>query len=178
MSSQLEPEGRATSSRDRCLAEDVRGGVGQRALARALVAEYVGTIILVFLGMGAVNAAVVTGAQQGLWQVAVLWAVGVSLGIYTAASLSGAPLNPAIRVAAAVYEELSWWRVLPYSVAQTAGAASASVVLYGLFSEAIVEFERRHGLLRGGPGSELSAMMFGEYFPNPAIFGTAEEAWP
>jgi glycerol uptake facilitator protein len=46
-----------------------------------------------------------------------------------------------------------------------------------MFAEAIVEFERRRGLLRGGPGSELSAMMFGEYFPNPAIFGTAEDAW-
>jgi glycerol uptake facilitator protein len=31
--------------------------------------------------------------------------------------------------------------------------------------------------LRGGPASELSAMMFGEYFPNPAIFGSAEDAW-
>lgn len=150
---------------------------GPPPLGPALAAEYVGTFILVFFGVGAVNAAVATGAQQGLWQVAVVWAIGVSLGIYAAASLSGAHLNPAITVAAAVYESFSWWRVAPYAVAQTAGAASASLVLYALFSEAIVEFERKHGLLRGGPGSELSAMMFGEYFPNPALFGTAEEAW-
>lgn len=150
---------------------------GPPPLGPALAAEYLGTFILVFFGVGAVNAAVATGAQQGLWQVAVVWAVGVSLGIYAAASLSGAHLNPAITVAAAVYEGFSWWRVLPYGLAQTAGAATASVVLYGLFSEAIVEFERKRGLLRGGPGSELSAMMFGEYFPNPAVFGTAEDAW-
>ncbi|MGH7319620.1 MAG: MIP/aquaporin family protein [Candidatus Rokuibacteriota bacterium] len=143
----------------------------------ALAAEFAGTFILVFFGVGAVNAAVATGAQQGLWQVAVVWSLGVSLGIYTAASLSGAHLNPAITVAAAVYEGFPWWRIGPYAVAQTAGAASASLVLYTLFSEAIVEFERRRGLLRGGPGSELSGMMFGEYFPNPAVFGTAEEAW-
>jgi glycerol uptake facilitator protein len=146
-------------------------------LAPALAGEFTGTFILVFFGVGAVNAAVATGAQQGLWQVAVVWALGVSLGIYAAAALSGAHLNPAITVAAAVYERFPWWRVGPYAVAQTAGAASASVVLYSLFAEAIVEFERRKGLLRGGPGSELSAMMFGEYFPNPAIFGTAEDAW-
>jgi glycerol uptake facilitator protein len=146
-------------------------------LATALAGEFAGTFILVFFGVGAVNAAVATGAQQGLWQVAVVWALGVSLGIYTAATLSGAHLNPAITVAAAVYERFPWWRVAPYAVAQTAGAASASLVLYGLFADAIVEFERRRGLLRGGPGSELSAMMFGEYFPNPAIFGTAEDAW-
>ena len=29
-----------------------------------------------------------------------------------------------------------------------------------MFAEAILEFERLNGLLRGGPGSELSAMMF------------------
>lgn len=157
--------------------EDVRAGVAPLPLGPALIAEYVGTFVLVFFGVGAVNAAVATGAQAGLWQVAVVWAVGVSLGIYTAASMSGAHLNPAITVAAAVYEGFSWVRVIPYAIVQTAGAATASLVLYGMFSEAIVEFERRRGLLRGGPGSELSAMVFGEYFPNPSIFGTAEEAW-
>ncbi|MBT3910874.1 MAG: aquaporin family protein [Rhodospirillaceae bacterium] len=146
-------------------------------LLSAMAGEYFGTFVLVFFGVGSVNAAVATGAQAGLWQVAVVWAVGVSLGIYTAASLSGAHINPAITVVAAVYDRFPARWVVPYWVAQVAGAATASLVLYGMFSESIIEFERQHGLLRGGPGSELSAMMFGEYFPNPAIFGTAEDAW-
>ena len=141
-------------------------------LTGALAGEFFGTFVLVFFGVGAVNAAVVTGAQTGLWQVAVVWAVGVSLGIYTAASLSGAHINPAITAAAAVWDGFPWRRVVPYWVAQTLGAAAASIVLYSMFFEAIIEFERQHGLLRGGPGSELSAMVFGEYFPNPAVFGT------
>lgn len=157
--------------------EEIRGGRARLPLGPALAAEYLGTFVLVFFGVGAVNAAVATGAQAGLWQVAVVWAVGVSLGIYVSASLSGAHLNPAITVAAAIYEGFSWRRIVPYAIVQTAGAASASLVLYSMFSEAIVEFERKRGLLRGGPGSELSAMVFGEYFPNPSIFGTAEEAW-
>ena len=143
----------------------------------ALGGEFLGTFILVFFGVGAVNAAVATGAQAGLWQVAVVWAIGVSLGIYAAAALSGAHLNPAITVVAVVYDRFPPLRALGYVVAQTLGAASASLVLYGMYAEAILEFERKRGLLRGGPGSELSAMMFGEYFPNPAVFGTAEDAW-
>ncbi|HJN22927.1 MAG TPA: MIP/aquaporin family protein [Rhodospirillales bacterium] len=143
----------------------------------ALMGEFFGTFVLVFFGVGAVNAAVVTGAQVGLWQVAVVWAVGVSLGIYASASLSGAHINPAITVAAAAYDGFPLSRVAPYWIAQTAGAACASLVIYAMFSEAIIEFERLHGLLRGGPGSELSAMLFGEYFPNPAVYGTAEDAW-
>ncbi len=146
-------------------------------LLTAMVGEYFGTFVLVFFGVGSVQAAVATGAQAGLWQVAVVWAVGVSLGIYTSASLSGAHINPAITVMAAVYEKFPLKRVVPYWVAQVAGAATAAVVLYAMFAEAIIEFERAKGLLRGGPASELSAMMFGEYFPNPAIFGSAEDAW-
>ena len=143
----------------------------------ALAGEFMGTFILVFFGVGAVNAAVATGAQAGLWQVAVVWAFGVSLAIYTTASLSGAHINPAITAMALAYNRFPLARVVPYWLSQTAGAACASLVLYAMFAEAIVAFERLHGLVRGGPGSELSAMMFGEYFPNPAIYGTAEEAW-
>lgn len=143
----------------------------------AVAGEYAGTFVLVFFGVGVVNAAVVTGAQVGLWQVAVVWSIGVSLGIYTSAALSGAHINPAMTAVAVVYDRFPPMRALAYVVAQVAGAMSASLLLYGMFSEAILEFERRHGLLRGGPGSERSAMVFGEYFPNPAVFGTAEDAW-
>ncbi len=147
------------------------------SIQKAMVGEFIGTYLLAFFGIGAVNAAVATGAQMGLWQVAVVWAVGVSLGIYAAAALSGAHINPAITVVAALYDKFPLRRVVPYWIAQVAGAACASLTLYAMFAEAILELERRRGLLRGGPGSELSAMVFGEYFPNPAIFGTAEDAW-
>ena len=143
----------------------------------AIAGEFLGTFVLVFFGVGVVNAAVVTGAQMGLWQVAVVWAIGVSLGIYSSAALSGAHINPAMTAVAVVYDKFPIFRALAYVVAQVAGAMAASLVLYSMFAEAIIEFERRNGLLRGGPGSERSAMVFGEYFPNPAVFGTAEDAW-
>lgn len=143
----------------------------------ACAGEASGTFILVFFGVGAVNSAVLTGAQMGLWQVAVVWAIGVSLAIYCSAAISGAHINPAITLACAVYDRFPWRNVVPYWIAQIAGAVLASTVLYLLFSDAILEFERQKGLLRGGPGSELSAMVFGEYFPNPAVYGTSAEAW-
>ena len=147
------------------------------ALSRAMLGEFVGTFVLVFFGVGVVNAAVVTGAQVGLWQVAVVWAIGVSLGIFSSNALSGAHLNPAITLVSVVYDRFPIGRAISYAFAQVAGAMAASMVLYAMFAESILEFERRHGLLRGGPASERSAMVFGEYFPNPAVFGTAEDAW-
>jgi glycerol uptake facilitator protein len=147
------------------------------AIVPAIAGEFIGTFILVFFGVGVVNAAVVTGAQVGLWQVAIVWAIGVSLGIYSSAALSGAHINPAITAVAVVFDRMPLSRAVAYLCAQVTGAMAASLVLYAMFAEAVLEFERKHGLLRGGPGSERSAMIFGEYFPNPAVFGTAEDAW-
>ena len=151
--------------------------VSDPSLVSAAAGEMVGTFILVFFGVGAVQAAVATGAQAGLWQVAVVWAIGVSLAIYATAAYSGAHINPAITLVAGVYDRMPITRVAVYWVAQLTGAIIAALLLYAMFADAILEFERQKGLLRGGPGSELSAMMFGEYFPNPAVFGTDEAAW-
>ena len=52
------------------------------ALGRACAAELIGTYILAFFGCGSVMSAVITGAQVGLWQVAVVWGFGISLAIY------------------------------------------------------------------------------------------------
>ena len=146
-------------------------------LRYALTGEVLGTFVMVFFGIGAVHAAVISGAQIGLWQVAAVWAVGVSLGIYTAASFSGAHINPAITLTVAVYDDFPWRRVAPYWLAQVIGAMLAAIVLYLLYAEAIVLFEARHDLVRGELGSQLSGMIYGEYFPNPAIYGTTGEAY-
>ena len=145
--------------------KDTVSHASTNALSRAMLGEFVGTFVLVFFGVGVVNAAVVTGAQVGLWQVAVVWAIGVSLGIFSSNALSGAHLNPAITLVSVVYDRFPIGRAISYAFAQVAGAMAASMVLYAMFAESILEFERRHGLLRGGPASERSAMVFGEYFP-------------
>src|SRR5579871_3058942 len=46
-------------------------------LEAAILGEVLGTFVLVLFGTGAVATAVLTGALQGLWQVAAVWAIGV-----------------------------------------------------------------------------------------------------
>jgi glycerol uptake facilitator protein len=125
--------------------------------------------LLVFFGIGSVHAAVITGAQVGLWQVAIVWGIGIALTIYTTSAVSGAHLNPSITLALAAYRGFPWRKVVPYILAQLIGAVLAAVVLYGIFHNLIATFETAKGLLRGGAGSEQSAMVHGEYFPNPAM---------
>jgi glycerol uptake facilitator protein len=73
-----------------------------RPLRRALAGELLGTYLLVLFGTGSVAAAVLTSAQVGLWQVAVVWGFGVTIAIYVSATLSGAHLNPAVSLAFAL----------------------------------------------------------------------------
>jgi len=63
------------------------------SLAQRCAAELLGTFILVLLGCGAVHAAVLAGAQSGLWQVAIVWGVAVMLAAYTVAPTVGAALG-------------------------------------------------------------------------------------
>jgi len=141
------------------------------------LSEFLGTLILVFFGVGSVNASVLGGVQQGLWQVAAVWGVGVALAIYVTSAVSGAHINPAITIAMTFWRGFPKAKIAPYVVSQVAGAFCGSLILYALFHGLISHFEASLHLVRGGPGSELSAMVFGEYFPNPAIIGTSPQAY-
>ncbi len=137
-------------------------------LLRRCLAEAVGTFFLVFFGVGSVHASVLTGAQQGIWQVAIVWGAAISLAIYVTGALSGAHMNPAMTVSFAVFRGFPWRYTPAYVFSQFLGAFLAAVVLHSLFSGILGQFESAHGIVRGAVGSELSAMVYGEYFPNPA----------
>lgn len=148
------------------------------ALLRCCIAEVIGTFLLVLFGTGAVASAVLTGALTGLWQVAVVWGFGVTLAIYATATVSGAHLNPAVSLAFAIFRRDDFFvaRLPCYWASQLVGGVLGGLTILWVFGPFIRRFEAANSLIRGEPGSELSAMVFGEYFPNPALFGTGPEA--
>ena len=132
-----------------------------------LVGETLGTFLLVFFGCGSVAAAILTGAQVGIFQVAIVWGLGIATAIYLTGGLSGAHLNPAVTCALATSGRFPVRHIPRHVAAQFIGALLAAATLHGVFSGALRAFETAHHLVRGAPGSEASAMIFGEYFPNP-----------
>lgn len=131
------------------------------------VGELLGTFILVFFGCGSVAAAVLTGAQVGIFQVAIVWGLGIATAIYLTGALSGAHLNPAVTCALATAGRFPVARIPGYVFAQFVGAFFAAALLHALFAGPLGAFEAGNAIVRGTPGSEASAMIFGEYFPNP-----------
>ena len=131
------------------------------------IGEAVGTFILVFFGCGSVCAAVLTSAQAGIFQVAIVWGIAVAVAIHITGALSGAHLNPAVTLAMAAFGGFDRAKVKGYLAAQFLAAFLAAAVLHGIFGTTISHFEATSGIVRGEPGSEASAMIYGEYFPNP-----------
>ncbi|MGE5610966.1 MAG: MIP/aquaporin family protein [Bacillota bacterium] len=141
------------------------------------LAELIGTFLLVFFGTGVVFVSVLTGALEGLFQVAIVWGMIIALAIYATSAISGTHINPAVTIAVWAWRGFPQAKVVPYILSQVIGAFLASAMLLSLFSGVLNAFEHDKGLVRGQPGSELSAMVFGEYFPNPGIFGTTAQAY-
>ena len=131
------------------------------------IGEFFGTFLFVFFGCGSVCAAVATGAQVGVFQVAIVWGIGIATAIYLTGSLSSAHLNPAVTIASAAWSRFPVRLVIPYIAVQMVGAFVAAALLYAIFGGAIAAYEAKHGIVRGAEGSEATAMVFGEYFPNP-----------
>src|SRR5436190_23704741 len=113
----------------------------------ALLGEALGTFLLVLFGTGSVACAVLTGALQGLWQVAVVWGFGVAIAIYCSAGLSGAHLNPAVSLAFALWRPKRFpiSRLLPYWSAQLIGAVLAGLVVLAVFGPFLSRYEAREG---------------------------------
>src|SRR4051794_19676441 len=138
--------------------------------------EFFGTFLLVFFGCGSVCAAVATGAQIGVFQVAIVWSIGIATAIYLTGSLSSAHLNPAVTIAAAAWSRFPARLVVPYVGVQILGAFAGAAVLYSIFSGPIASYEAKHNIVRGAEGSEATAMVFGEFFPNPGGKALTDEA--
>lgn len=138
-----------------------------RTLPPWFVGEFFGTFLLVFFGCGSVATAVLTGAQVGIFQVAIVWGIGIATAIYLTGSLSGAHLNPAVTISLAAWNGFPWRNVTRYVAAQFAGAIAASAVLFAMYHGTLVAYETTHHIVRGSHGSEATAMIFGEFFPNP-----------
>jgi glycerol uptake facilitator protein len=139
------------------------------SLQTRCLAELIGTYILVFFGCGSVHAAVLTGAQSGLWQVAIVWSIAIMLAIYTIGGISGCHINPAITLAFATWGRFERSSVLPYIVSQLAGAILAAITLFFLYNGFLAQKEEQLGIKRGGPGSVVTASCYGEYAPNPGL---------
>ena len=103
-----------------------------------LVAEYMGTFILILMGTGvcANSSLQDTFAKGADWVLITFgWGLGVYLGVIVAGPSSGAHLNPAVTIGLAIAEKFSWADAPLYVLAQLLGAMSGAFLTWLLFAD-------------------------------------------
>ncbi len=110
-------------------------------MRKNLVAEFLGTYILVFAGTGAMAIGALTG-EPGHAGIAITFGFVIVALIYSFAHISGAHFNPAVTIAFWAMGEFNKSKVLPYIAAQILGAILASYSLYFLLFEDITSMEQ------------------------------------
>ncbi|MFC0514154.1 MIP/aquaporin family protein [Mucilaginibacter angelicae] len=100
------------------------------------VAELIGTMLLILLGDGVVANVVLkdTKGNNGGWIViTTAWGLAVFVGVVVAGPYSGAHLNPAVTLALAIAGKFAWANVIPYIIAQFAGACMGAFLVWIMY---------------------------------------------
>ncbi len=146
-----------------------------KPLLPELIAEFVGTLVLILFGNGVVAMVVLFGSgvpgeivHGGFTNITFAWGLGVTMGIYIAGKVSGAHLNPAVTIALAAFRGFPWRKVIPYSIAQTAGAFAAAALVY---------WEYRPAFLKADPLLDHTAGIFTTFpaFPQVPFAGFLDQ---
>ncbi len=120
----------------------------KRGLLAELIAEFIGTMLILLFGAGVVAMVVLFAkgdpgevVNGGYTNITLGWGLGVTFGVYAAGRISGAHLNPAVTLALALFRGFSWAKALPYALAQTAGAFAGAAIVYLNYCEAFRQFD-------------------------------------
>src|SRR2546430_9132460 len=100
---------------------------------RPLLAEFIGTFALIFVGIGAIKTA-------GHDIVAVALAHGLTIAAFVSATLhiSGGQLNPAVTFGLVCGGPMKRTNAPPYSIAQSLGAICPALICRGFFCRDVV----------------------------------------
>lgn len=96
---------------------------------KPLVAEFIGTFALIFIGVGAISADYITGGKLGLTGIAL--AHGLTIGVMASAvgAISGGHFNPAVTIALFFAQKIDSKNTLFYIVSQILGALCAAFLI-------------------------------------------------
>ncbi|QEM10934.1 MIP/aquaporin family protein [Mucilaginibacter rubeus] len=120
------------------------------------VAELIGTMLMILLGDGVVANVVLkdTKGNNGGWIViTTAWGLAVFVGVVVAGPYSGAHLNPAVTIALAIAGKFAWANIVPYIIAQFAGACMGAFLVWIMYYD---HFKRTND-----PGSILAVFCTG-----------------
>jgi len=135
----------------------------RKTLRGECLAEFFGTFILIFIGVGTVAAMVTADISMSFWELSIAWGLAVTIAIYVVGSISGGHINPAVTIGLAVWGGFDKRKIPHYLASQVVGAFAGAAVVYGLFHDAIVNFEKANEVVRSTDSGWASAGIFSTF---------------
>ncbi len=105
------------------------------SLPQKLVAEFVGTFTLIFIGVGAICANQMAGGGSGLLGVALAHGLAIAVMISAVGHVSGGQFNPAVTAGLWVAKKVDTVEAVSYWASQLAGAAAAAFLVTAIVPE-------------------------------------------
>ncbi|VDK54928.1 unnamed protein product [Anisakis simplex] len=133
----------------------------ENAIVREILAEFIGTFFLLFIGTAA-NVQNVLGGGN-ITSAHIAWGIGFTFAVFLAANASGGHLNPAISFAAYLLGNLSFFRFVIYSLVQLLGAFCGAAITFVGHYDDIQNFDSG---IRYVVGLNATAGLF-TTFPSP-----------
>lgn len=140
----------------------------QKQLFGECLSEFIGTFVLLFVGIASVAALVVAGVDISWWSMSISWGLAVTFGIYISGFISGGHLNPAVTISLAVWKGFDKKKVIPYIISQVLGAFAGASVVYVLYGEGIRAYEKAQNIVRASQEGWATAGIFST-FPKPYL---------
>lgn len=115
-----------------------------------LVAEILGTMLLILLGNGVVANVVLNGTKgnnSGWIVITTGWALAVFVGVVVAGPYSGAHLNPAVTIGLATAGKISWSIVPEYIAGEMLGAMLGAFLVWLFYKDHFKATEDEGGKL-------------------------------
>jgi glycerol uptake facilitator protein len=115
-----------------------------------VLAEFIGTLLLVTFGNGVVANVVLArtkGNNSGWIVITAGWGLAVFVGVFSSQAFSGAHLNPAVSLAMAAAGKLAWGKVAGYVVAQMLGGIAGGALVFFFYREHFKATEDANGKL-------------------------------
>lgn len=131
-------------------------------LPKKMIAEALGTLILVLFGCGS---AVLMGEHIGMTGISLAFGISIVAAAYGLGAISGAHLNPAVSLGMVAAGRMTIAEFLAYAVAQCTGAVIAAVLLLMIASGKVDYSLATNGLGQNGFG----AGYLGEYSLGSAL---------
>jgi len=153
----------------------------RKGLIGELWAEFFGCFILISLGDGVVAmlwALIGSGRtapgntaapfnSAGDWLLITWgWALAVAFAVWVTGGVTGAHINPAISLGAAIRKQLPWGKVPSYWLAQFLGCFVGAALVYLVYHAAINHYDASNHIIRGTPKSLATYSTFAT-FPAP-----------